>query len=444
MQDYSDRLAVIGAGPVGLAVAKALLANHIAYDQLEADDEVGGNWYHGVYRTAHIISSKKTTEYADYPMPPDYPDFPSAQQMCAYLQDYADHFGLRRHIQFKTKLVMARPVAGDQWELELANGERRVYQGLIVCNGHHWQRRWPEYEGEFAGEFYHSKDYRQPEQLAGKRILVIGGGNSACDVAAEAARVGESAHISLRRGYWFLPKAAFGAPIADTPLGWSPVWFQRLLLRFVVRVIVGKYSDYGLPTPDHRVFDRHPTLNSELLHYVKHGRIKPRPDIARFAGNTVHFVDGSADEYDAVVCGTGFYVSFPFLPEGLVPVKNGNLAQVYAGCVLPDYKNLYLPGTVQARYGFGPLVTPMADLLAELVKLQSRMELPIGLVIKESGGKLPTSHLVNPYAALRQMKRAKWFLPMLLGKEKKLRTRLLKPQPKADLPATAQTDLQVY
>lgn len=423
MADRSAQIALIGAGPVGLGLAKALLEQKIPYEQLEADDALGGNWYHGVYETVHIISSRKTTEYADYPMPADYPDFPSRQQMLDYLRDYAEKFQLRPHIQFNTKVVMALPLTEGRWELELANGEKRVYKGLIVCNGHHWDRRFPKYPGNFAGEYIHSKDYRSPSQLSGKRVLVIGGGNSACDIAAEAARVGKTARISLRRGYWFLPKTLFGVPSAELIKGWVPVWAQRIFLRVMLRIAIGKYSDYGLPEPNHKVFEAHPTINSEMLYYVKQGRIHPRPDIARFEGKTVHFVDGTSEEFDMVVCATGYHVSFPFLPPGLVPVK-GSTAQLYGGCVLPEYKNLYIVGTSQLRYGFGPVVTPGVDLIARMIAAQDRMELPIGLVMKESGVRLPTTHLVDPHAALRGIRRGKRMLPVLLWKEKRLRKKL--------------------
>ena len=423
MADRSAQMALIGAGPVGLGLAKALLEQKIPYEQLEADDALGGNWYHGVYETVHIISSRKTTEYADYPMPADYPDFPSRQQMLDYLRDYAEKFQLRPHIQFNTKVVMALPLTEGRWELELANGEKRVYKGLIVCNGHHWDRRFPKYPGNFAGEYIHSKDYRSPSQLSGKRVLVIGGGNSACDIAAEAARVGKTARISLRRGYWFLPKTLFGVPSAELIKGWVPVWAQRIFLRVMLRIAIGKYSDYGLPEPNHKVFEAHPTINSEMLYYVKQGRIHPRPDIARFEGKTVHFVDGTSEEFDMVVCATGYHVSFPFLPPGLVPVK-GSTAQLYGGCVLPEYKNLYIVGTSQLRYGFGPVVTPGVDLIARMIAAQDRMELPIGLVMKESGVRLPTTHLVDPHAALRGIRRGRRMLPVLLWKEKRLRKKL--------------------
>jgi len=423
MDDRSTHLAVIGAGPVGLAMAKALLQHGIPYEQLEADDDLGGNWYHGVYETAHIISSRKTTEYADFPMPESYPDFPSAQQMLDYLASYAETFALRPHIQFRTKVLMCLPLADGRWEVELAGAEKRIYKGVIVCNGHHWDKRYPDYAGKFTGEYIHSKDYKHPQQLVNKRVLVIGGGNSACDLAAEAARVGRSCDISIRRGYWFLPKTVFGVPLTEMVPGWVPVWVQRILLRIILRVVVGKYEVYGLPKPDHRIFEAHPTVNSEILHYMKHGRIRPRPGVDRFEGRRVVFADGTFDEFDMVVCATGFHVSFPFLPPGLVPVKGSN-ALLYGGCTLPGYKNLYVVGTPQVRYGFGPLMTPAADLICRLINLQDEMELPIGLVLKEWGAKPPTTHLLDPHRALREMKFAKLTLPLLRRKERKLRKRL--------------------
>jgi hypothetical protein len=429
MIDRSHKMALIGAGPVGLAVARALRQQGIDYEQLEARDDLGGNWYGGVYESAHIISSKKTTEYADFPMPDDYPDFPSARQMLAYLNSYADAFDLRAGIEFRTRVLMAKPLADERWELELEGGEKRIYKGLIVCNGHHWDKRFPNYPGSFAGEYLHSKDYQRAEQLAGKRVLVIGGGNSACDVASEAARVGRACHISLRRGYWFLPKTIFGIPLPEMVPGWMPVFAQRMMLRVFLRVVFGKYEKYGLPKPDHKIFEHHPTLNSELLHYIKHGRIRPRPDVSKFEGRRVLFVDGSADEFDMVVCATGFHLSFPFLPPGIVPVEGSN-ALLYGGFVLPDYKNLYIVGTPQVRYGFGPLMTPAATLLARLIKLQDQMELPVGTVLKESGARTPSTHLLDPHKALRGMRLAQYTLPLLLRKERRLRKHL-KPQVRA-------------
>jgi hypothetical protein len=445
MPERSEMMLIIGAGPCGLAHAKALTEACIPYEQVEADRDVGGNWYHGVYSTVHIISSRKTTEFTDYPMPADYPDFPSGQQILDYMRSYAQRFGLYPKIEFNTKVIAVRPRADELWDVELAGGERRTYKGVLVCNGHHWQRRFPDYPGKFAGEFLHSKDYKGPEQLRDKRVLTIGGGNSACDVASEAARVSSISHLSLRRGYWFMPKTLLGKPIVESPVMHLPVPLQRLLLRGLIRLVVGRYEDYGLPRPDHKIFEKHPTISTEVLHYLKHGRIKPRPDVARFEGSTVHFTDGTRTEFDTIICATGFYVSFPFLPEGMVTVKNDNLAMLYGSCVLPEYKHLYIIGTRQTRYGIGPLLTPGSKLIAKMIQLQNQMELPIGLVMKESGAKLPTTHLVNPIKALRQMRIANYTMPLLLGRERRLRKKL-KPQSGAvpELKISSNPDLQVY
>ncbi|MEO7538975.1 MAG: NAD(P)-binding domain-containing protein [Pyrinomonadaceae bacterium] len=441
--DRRGSMLIIGAGPCGLSHAKALKDAGIPYDQVEADDEVGGNWYHGTYRTAHIISSRKTTEFTDFPMPVDYPDFPSQKQMGDYYKLYTQTFSLRPQIEFNTKVTAVRPRIDELWDVELANGEQRVYRGVLVCNGHHWHKRFPTYQGTYTGELIHSKDFKDPKQLEGKRVLVIGGGNSGCDVVSEAARVAESAHLSLRRGYWFMPKTVLGKPVVESPLLYVPVFVQRLLLRGLLRIVVGKYSDYGLPTPNHKIFEKHPTISTEVLHYLKHGRIKPRPDVERFDGNTVHFTDGSFDEFDMIVCATGFYVSFPFLPDGMVPMRNEQLALVYAGCVLPQYKHLYIIGTQQTRYGIGPLLTPGSHLIAKMIELQDEMELPIGLVMKESRYPLPDTHLIDPIRAMRMMKLAKYTLPMLLRKERRLRKKLRTPV-RTDLPIQSDPDLQVY
>ncbi len=422
MINTKSKMLIIGAGPVGLGIAKAFAEAKIDYIQVEADDDVGGNWKHGVYESAHIISSRKTTEYSDFPMPSDYPDFPSRRQMGDYYKLYAEAFSLREGIEFNTKVVKCIPNPDGSWTVDFEDGSSHVFKGVVVCNGHHWDRRFPSYPGEFSGELLHSKDYRASHQFEKKRVLVVGGGNSACDLVSEAARVADEAHLSLRRGYWFPPKTLFGKPSVESPALYLPVFLQRLVLRTMLRIVVGNYERYGLPRPDHKLFEHHPTVSSEILHYLRHGKIKPHKDIERFEGKTVHFVDGTSTEVDTVVCATGYYVSFPFLPKGMVPVKNGNIAMVYGGAVLPDYKNLYIVGTQQVRYGVGPLITPAAALIAKMVRLQDEMELPIGLVMKESGAKLPESHLLDPIKSLRQMKIANLLLPRLAAKEKKLRS----------------------
>ena len=407
-----DRLLVIGAGAVGLGMADAMRQKGIPFDQIEADEAVGGNWRHGVYQGVHIVSSKRSTAYADYPMPAHYPDFPSAEQMLRYLENYARDRELMDNIEFGMKVVRTAPLADENWLVTFENGEERIYKGVVVCNGHHWDKRMPVYPGRFTGTMIHAKDYKEPGQLRGKRVLVVGGGNSGCDIACESARVGYSCDVSLRSGYWFLPKTAFGKPLTDLPIWELPVFVQRLILRALVKVFIGDYCAYGLKKPNHKLFERHPAFGTDLLNYLKQGRVKPRPDIARYAGTKVHFTDGSIGEYDLVVAATGYHISFPFLPKGLVPVENG-VVQVYGGAFPDAVKNLYIVGWAQPRNGFGSLLTPAAHLYAEMMALQDDMEMPIGYVLKWRGLKLPTSNLVNPTAVRRLMRFSRVLLPLL-------------------------------
>jgi len=409
-----NKILIIGAGPVGISAASALKKQGIAYDQLESEAELGGNWRHGVYKSAHIISSRKTTEFPDYPMPESYPDFPSAEQMLTYLESYAKHFKLIENIHFNCTVKKVTALS-DGWQVDLADGRSRIYEGVVVCNGHHWDRRWPEYQGQFTGEMMHSKDYKDPEQLKGKKVLVIGGGNSACDIVAEAARVGRSAHLSLRRGYWFLPKTLYGKPTTELLTTKMPVWMQRIYMTMLLKIVVGDYRKYGLMKPDHKIFEHHPTLNTELLHYLKHGRITPHGDIKRFDGDTVEFVNGDNEQFDLIVCATGFNVSMPFLEPDLVTI-DGPVVKAFWGLVAPHHKQLYIYGWAQARYGFGPLLTPASELLAKLIILQRSLHHPLGEVLEFARQALPTTHLIDPMDTLRLIKSANnmlWLLPAL-------------------------------
>ena len=409
---FRNKLLIIGAGPVGLAMAKALKARGIAYDHVDAGPGLGGNWRHGLYNNVHIVSSKRSTAFADFPMPADYPHFPSAEQMLRYLESYARDCGIAERIECNRTVTSVRPLPDDSWQVDLGAHERRIYKGVVVCNGHHRDPRMPSYPGTFAGEMIHSHSYREPDQLSGKRVLVIGGGNSACDVASEAARVGASSHMSMRSGYWFLPKTAFGRPLTDLPIWNLPMFLQRLVLRGIVRLTIGDYRNYGLQWPRHKLFERHPTFGTEVLGYMAQGRISPRPDIARFEGRAVRFVDGSSDEFDLVVAATGYHNSFPFLPDGMIEVRN-DAVQIYGSAFPADVKNLYIVGSGQPRNGFGNLITPAAVLYARMIEMQDRLEHPIGAILRWQMEPLPQSNLVDSGAAKRRIWLSEYVLPLL-------------------------------
>ncbi|MGD9636876.1 MAG: flavin-containing monooxygenase, partial [Pirellulales bacterium] len=240
-QSFAGKFCILGAGSSGLAAAKNFLTAGIAFDCLEREDDIGGNWRFGragssVYRSTRLISSKSLTEYSDFPMPVYYPDHPDQDMVWRYLRSYAERFDLRRHIEFGTSVKWIAPAAGDGggWDVTLARGERRRYRGVVIANGHNWDPRWPSYAGEFAGAVLHSSQYKTPEVLVGKRVLVVGGGNSAYDLATESARYAAATFHSLRRGYALLPRFFRGRPVdegGEWMLQWRmPLWLRRLAI----------------------------------------------------------------------------------------------------------------------------------------------------------------------------------------------------------------------
>ncbi|MBL0172511.1 MAG: NAD(P)-binding domain-containing protein [Gemmatimonadaceae bacterium] len=331
-----DRIAVIGAGPSGITAVKNLLdagfRNIVCYDRNEA---VGGNWlYHpgsshsSVFETTHIISSKSLSQYHDFPMPSWYPDYPSHTQLAAYFQSYARHFGLEQFVRFGTEVHQAEPTAEGSWQLTVeCEGvvETSVCDALVVANGHHWRPRAPTYPGSFTGTILHSHDFKRAAPFAGQRVLVIGGGNSACDVAVETSRVSAHTDLSWRRGYWIVPKFLFGQPsdIVGAQSRFLPRAVRSRINAGLLRLLQGPNSRYGLQEPDHAFGATHPTVNSELLYALRHGHIGPRPDIARFDGRVVHFTDGSSAEYDVIIACTGYWISHPFFRSDLIDFSKG-------------------------------------------------------------------------------------------------------------------------
>ncbi|MFI5500764.1 flavin-containing monooxygenase [Nocardia asteroides] len=377
----THRYCIIGAGYTGLAVAKAYTDLGLDYDHIEATAAIGGNWSHGVYDSTHLISSKAVTEYPDHPMPAEYPDFPSAAQMRDYLCSFAAEFGLDRRIRFDTLVTDVAPrdpTGSTGWRVTFGDGEVREYTGVVVANGHYWDTHVPTYPGTFTGTQIHSKDYKRPADLAGDRVLVVGAGNSGCDLAVEAALTFGTAELSLRRPYWFIPKYVFGIPSGAFDVGSipTPKFVQEIVFRTIVALGMGTFASFGLDKPTHRIFDQDLVVNQQLPYFLKHGRIRIRPEIARFDGTTVRFTDGSSGEYDTIVWATGFKTTFPFLRDGLLEWDNGQ-PRLSAHTFAPGLANLYFAGLVAPRSGAGALLTNSSRLLAEAALLQQRLERPV-------------------------------------------------------------------
>ena len=285
----NPKIAIIGAGPSGITALKNLATNGFDVTCFEMNDQIGGNWVYkdktghsSVFKTTHIISSKKFSEYTDFPMPDHYPDYPSGAELLAYFNSYVNKFDLKQHIRFNTKVVKAIPLE-HKWKLFFEDSSED-FDYLIVANGHHWSPRIPTFEGEFSGELMHSHQFKNNEYFKDKSVLVVGGGNSACDIAVEVSRVAKKTSISMRRGYHFIPKFMMGIP-SDAYYAktlWIPQRIRLFFQKLALRIVQGSYENYGLQKPDHDILQSHATVNSELLYFIKHGKISPKKNISRF------------------------------------------------------------------------------------------------------------------------------------------------------------------
>jgi dimethylaniline monooxygenase (N-oxide forming) len=340
------KVCIVGAGSSGIAGAKVLHESGIPFDCFEKSDRVGGNWVfankNGMsssYTTLHINTSRERMEYSDFPMPKSFPDFPHHTHIARYFDDYVEHFGFREKISFETAIEHARRRDDGVWEVDVEGQGTRLYDALMVANGHHWDPRWPEpaFPGHdsFAGEQMHSHFYTDPESLRDKRVVVLGMGNSAMDIAVDASYVSAATYLAARRGAHIIPKYLAGQPI-DQPWRYGrlsamfanprvPFKVRQVLLQRTIEKHLGKMEDYGLPTPDHDFGEAHPTISGRILDRIVHGTVTPKPNIAELADDRVRFVDGSEVEADLVVYCTGYRVTFPFFDDDFISAPDNDL-----------------------------------------------------------------------------------------------------------------------
>lgn len=300
-------------------------------------------------------------------MPENYPDYPSHQQVWRYFHDYAIHFNLIPHIRFNSRVIEANPSEDGSWALRFASGETKKVDYLIVANGHHSKPRIPETLSSFSGELLHSHLYKSSKPFAGKKVLVVGAGNSGCDCAVEISRVADFTAISVRNPQYIIPKFFLGKP-TDTfnkSMTWLPSFIANPLRRLALFIQVGSYKDYGLPQPDFAVTKVHPTLNSELLYKIRHGKVIPRPGILRIENKEVFFKDGKQESYDTIIAATGYKINFPFFNANLINWEEEHRVPLYLRMFHPDFNRLIFIGLFQPQGAVWPLSDYQARLAAK-------------------------------------------------------------------------------
>lgn len=355
MANSPEHYAIIGAGPAGLASARALSKRGIPFTGFEAYEDVGGLWNIGnprstVYESAHLISSRTRTEFSEFPMGDSVADYPSQRALCGYFRDFSEAFGLGKHFRFSTEVKAVRP-EGENWRVEYdgpSGPGSELFCGVLLANGTLSEPNLPSFDGEFTGQVMHSSEYRRAATFTGKRVLIVGAGNSGCDIAVDAVHHAQSVALSVRRGYHFVPKYVMGRP-ADTVGG--KLKLPRRLKQFVdsrlLKLFTGDPVRFGFPIPDHKLYESHPIVNSLVLHHVGHGDIDVLADIERFDGSDVVFKDRRRRAFDLIVLATGYRLHYPFIDQELLNWQ-GAAPRLFLNTFHPERNNLFVMGMVEA------------------------------------------------------------------------------------------------
>jgi dimethylaniline monooxygenase (N-oxide forming) len=380
-----ERACVIGAGSSGIASCQVLGARGIPYGCFEKGSQVGGNWRYlndngmsAAYRSLFINTSRKLMEYKSFPMPDQYPDYPHHAQIAAYFDDYVDHFGLRQNIRFKTEVTKIEPAPEGGWNVSLDDGTTTRYGAVLVANGHHWNPRMPEppFPGEFSGKVMHAHDYKTPEGMEDKNVLVLGIGNSATDIAVETSRFSRMTFLAMRRGAHVIPKYLQGKPTDELGTELTsrlPLAVQRAAYARLLKTAQGPMESYGLPKPDHKLLEAHPTISSDLLPRIGHGRVTVKPNIERLEGDRVRFVDGSVEPIDVIIFCTGYKITFPFFSPDFIRAED-NRIPLYRRVVDAEHPGLYFIGLIQPLGAIMPIAELQSKWVADI--LEGKVSLP--------------------------------------------------------------------
>ncbi|XP_051731776.1 si:dkey-239i20.2 isoform X9 [Ctenopharyngodon idella] len=384
------RVAVIGGGASGLTCIKCCLDEGLEPVCFETSDDIGGLWRFkenpdpdraSIYHSLIINTSKEMMCFSDFPIPAHFPNYMHNSLIMDYFRMYAEHFRLKRHIRFQTKVLHVTPRPdfphSGQWDVEIESKdgqrEKQVFDAVMVCTGHHCHPHLPlkDFPGidTFKGKYFHSRDYKNPEEWRGKRVVVIGIGNSGGDIAVELSRMAKQVYLSTRKGSWILNRVGDnGVPldmINNRMRGWI---FQMLPVGFINNMREKKLNKrfdhklYGLQ-PAHRVFSQHPMVNDDLPNRILSGTVSVKPNVQEFRGSSVVFEDGTVeDDIDLVVFATGYTFSFPFLSSHVIPVSKNKVSL---------YKYMYPPALERPTLAVIGLVQPLGAIMP-ISEMQAR------------------------------------------------------------------------
>ena len=375
--------AIVGAGPAGLTALVALHRAGIEATCFEKGDRPGGLWAYGAplsgaYRSLHLNTSRERTQLAGFPMPDDWPDFPSHEYIGEYFARYVSSAGVDERIRYGAAVDEAVRGPSGGWVVRAEDGFEGEFDVLVVASGHNWEPRLPDppYPGSFDGRQVHAHDYREGDELAGRRVLVVGMGNSAMDIAVESSTVADATFLSTRRGTRIVPKYVFGKPadqVTSPTMARLPWQVRQPITHLLLRLAVGRPETYGLPAASSGFLRDHPTISDAVLSRLTHGEIEVRPGIERLDGDGVVFSDGSREEVDTIVWCTGYSVTVPYIDSDLLGAPPGELP-LFKRIFHHEIDDLFFIGLVQTTGSAIPVVERQSELLADY--LTGRYVLP--------------------------------------------------------------------
>ncbi|KAF7203470.1 transcript variant X1 [Nothobranchius furzeri] len=398
-----QRVAVVGAGVSGLACIKICVDEGLEPVCFESSDDIGGLWNFkdspepqrsSIYRSLVANTSKEMMCFSDFPMPDDYPNYTHNSLLMKYYRLYAEHFHLLRFINFLMKVTSVTQSPdfsqSGQWEVVTINKngdeERHIFDAVLVCSGHFTQPVLPlsDFKGHetFCGTFLHSWDYKNPDAYRGKKVVIVGIGNSGGDLAVEISRSAEKTFLSTREGAWVIGrKSRNGLPLDMVGI----TRFNNLLIKhfpgtlvnWVVEGALNNKCDhklYGLK-PKHRALDKRLLINDDLPDRILQGGLVMKPNIREFKTSGVVFEDGTTEEdIDAIVFCTGYSATIPFLPSALSEGAYGELI-LYKKLFPPtlQHPTLAIVGILQAKGPIMPIVEMQARWAVKVFSGLSRL-----------------------------------------------------------------------
>jgi|TARA_B110000259_G_scaffold170120_1_gene200568 dimethylaniline monooxygenase (N-oxide forming) len=361
MNSKIERIAIIGAGAAGICAAKHMLGLRKDVVVFEKGSFIGGLWVYQndngrspAYKSLHINSEARVTGYRDFPLPKDSGFFPSHFKIRKYLENYASHFDVCRHIRFKSEVTSIEPVmetGNRNWLIRVPGGTSELFDRVIVANGHQAEAIHPPYAKDFGGKYLHSLHYRTPDAFNDKKVLVIGTGNSGLDIAADVSTVTKSTTVSARSPVLIMPRMFLGVPLsrflAKVERHWLPWPVRRRMREFVTWLVHGSMENWGLVAPK---IATHPASHPTIFSHMAWGRIFVKPGIKSVRGNDVEFTDGSVEAFDAMIAATGYRIDFPFFSDDLSPIKDHHI-NLYRRVVHPNHLGLYFVGLFDVSGG---------------------------------------------------------------------------------------------